>query len=178
LDYFGLKQLHGIIGKALLKYGLNSFMLVIFFVPNATREILLCLEQSVLDSCTCVYNILPTAGSLAGFKHSEETKAQISASRMGKSPSDETKAKISATKKGKNLSDEHKAKISAKKSKPVYLYVVHRHGLELSATYSNNQRASETLGIPRTTLFNYIKARTLFKLNGISHVVSYEADLS
>jgi group I intron endonuclease len=60
-DYVGLKQLHGIIGKALLKYGLNGFNLIIVFVSNPTREMLLSLEQSVLDSCTCVYNILPTA---------------------------------------------------------------------------------------------------------------------
>jgi len=121
---------------------------------------------------------LPTAGSTAGYKHSDETKEKISASRKGKNLSDETKAKISATKKGKNLSDEHKATISAKKGKPVYLYVVHDHGLELSASFPNKLRASETLGSARTTLFNYIKGRTLFKLNGISHVVSYEANLS
>jgi group I intron endonuclease len=142
-DYFNLKQLHGIIGKALCKYGLNGFMLIIVFVPDATREMVLCLEQSVLDSCVCVYNILPTAKSLAGFKHTEEAKAKVSVYRKGKNLSDETKAKISATKKGKNLSDEHKAKISATKGKPVYLYVVHTHGLELSSTHHNTVKLSE-----------------------------------
>jgi hypothetical protein len=40
---------HGIIGQALLKYLLDSFVLIIFFVPNATRSLLLALEQSVLE---------------------------------------------------------------------------------------------------------------------------------
>jgi group I intron endonuclease len=177
-DYFGLERLHGIIGRALLKYGLVSFILILVFVPNATREMVLSLEQSVLDNYTCVYYILQTAGSLAGFKHTEEAKAKVSAARKGKSHSDETKAKISAAKKGKNLSDGHKAKIAAKKSKAVYLYVVHPHGLELSAVYLNTPRASENLGIPRTTLSRYIQNRTLFKVNGISHVVSWGCNLT
>ena len=46
-------------------------------------------------------------------KHSEETKAKISAAKMGVPKSDETKAKISAAKMGKVHSDETKAKMSA-----------------------------------------------------------------
>jgi hypothetical protein len=38
---------------------------------------------------------------------------------------------------GKNLSDATKAKMSAKKAKPVYLYAVHHHGLELQSTHYN-----------------------------------------
>jgi hypothetical protein len=52
-------NLHGIIGKALLKYGLNSFVLVIFLVPNVTKGLVLSLEQSlrpVVDGCGCAYN--------------------------------------------------------------------------------------------------------------------------
>ncbi|CAG8751985.1 7168_t:CDS:2, partial [Acaulospora colombiana] len=106
--YLALNGIHGTIGKALLKYGLVGFILVIFLVPDAS--LVLALEQSVLDGCICAYNILPTAGSSAGAKHSEETKAKISASVKGNNPSEEHKARISAANKGKKHSDERKSK--------------------------------------------------------------------
>jgi hypothetical protein len=57
--YFSLKNVHGIIGQALLKYGLLGFILVIFLVPGATVPLVLFLEQSlrpVVDGCVCAYN--------------------------------------------------------------------------------------------------------------------------
>ena len=177
---------HGIIGQALLKYGLEGFVLVIFLVPDASPDLVLALEQSVLDGCVCVYNISPTAKSPAGVKHSEESKAKISAALKGKRSalkgrkrSDETKAKISAAMKaaghpnyGKNLSDEHKAKISAKNTKPVYLYAVHHHGVELQSTHYNAVMVAEILGIPRATLYSRIRHRTLFEFHGASYIAS------
>ena len=124
----------------------------------------------MIDSGACAYNILPTAGSSAGYKHSDETKEKISSSLKGNKNS-----------KGQKLSEEAKAKVSASRintGKLVYLYIVRTHGLELSATFHNRERASESLGIKRTTLYKYIKNRTLFKMNGVSHVVSWNADLS
>lgn len=47
-----------------------------------------------------------------GRPRSEETRAKISASKMGSKRPDEVKAKISATKKGKKLSEEHRRAIS------------------------------------------------------------------
>ena len=124
--YLRLSKLHGVIGPALLKYGLDSFVLVIFLIPNATSSLVLALEQSVLDGCVCAYNINPTAGSRAGVEFSEEHKAKISAAQKGNSNckgykhTEETKAKMSDAKRGecnpqygKPLSEETKAKISA-----------------------------------------------------------------
>jgi group I intron endonuclease len=179
--YFGLKKLHGIIGSALLKYGLVNFILTIIFMRDGAKEAVLSLEQEILDNCICEYNILPTAGSSAGLKHTEETKAKISECLkgntrcLGRELSDESRAKISAARKGQKLSEEHKAKISAKKGKAVYLYVVRTHGLELNATFPNRERASETLVINRTTLFRYLKNRTLFQINGLSYIISWVA---
>lgn len=197
--YLSFSKLHGIIGNALLKYSLDSFVLVIFFVPNATSSLVLSLEQSVLDSCVCAYNILPVAGSSAGFKHTDETKAKIGAAnkgntyRKGNRLSEETKAKLSEglkgnkNRQGTNHSEETLAKMSASqqgennsnfnKGKAVYLYVVHCHGFELTATFSNAVRCSETLGIPYTTLVNRIKNRTLFEINGLQHIVSRDGNL-
>lgn len=56
------------------------------------------------------------AAARLGSKHSEETKAKMSASRKGKSlgpKSEETKAKISAAKKGSTHTEATKAKMSA-----------------------------------------------------------------
>jgi len=135
--YFSNKS-HGIIKQALLKYGLNGFVLVLFLFPNATTSLLLALEQYMLDNCVCEYNILPTAGSSTGYKLSDEAKAKISAAKKGNSLSEEHKANLSAAGKGKSRSEETKAKMSDamkgrqgekasrfNKGKPVYLYVVH-----------------------------------------------------
>ncbi|CAG8659628.1 13766_t:CDS:2, partial [Acaulospora colombiana] len=107
-----------------------------------------------------------------GKSHSEETKAKMSASHKGQKHSAETKAKLSAAKTGRELPEGHKAKIS-NQGKPVYLYIVKPRALELNATFRNRERASESLGINRTTLYRYIKNRTLFKFNGVSHVLPY-----
>ena len=80
-------------------------------MPNATKGLVLSLEQSVLDNCVCAYNINPTAGSLAGAKHSDEAKAKMSARKQGA---------------GNPRFNQGKA---------VYLYVVHAHGLELQSTH-------------------------------------------
>jgi group I intron endonuclease len=167
--YFGLNHVHGAIGHALRKYGLAGFVLVIFLVPDV--GLVVALEQSVLDSCTCAYNILPTAGSSAGFKLSEETKEKMSAAKKGKSKSEEHKAKISSSRLGEDNPYYNRGKA-------VYLHLVHAHGLELSATYPNTIRASEHLGVPKATLYSRIKNRTLFKFNGLSHIVSRDANLS
>jgi len=66
--------------------------LVILLIPNATSLLLLSLEQFLLDNA---YNITQVAGSCAGVKHSEETRAKVSAAMKGRKRSEETKAKIS-----------------------------------------------------------------------------------
>jgi hypothetical protein len=120
------------------------------------------------------------SAALKGRELSEENKAKISASMKGKTNrkgqklSEESKAKISAANKGRELSEETKAKMS-NKGKPVYLYIVST--FELSATFRNGERASESLGIKRTTLNRYIQNRTLFKLKGLSYIASRDGTL-
>ena len=99
-------------------------------------EFLVGMEQWWMNMLQPEYNILPTAGSPLGYrhtkeslakqslaqmgrKHSDETKAKISAAHMGHSNflghkhTEETKAKMSAWQKGRTLTKEHKANISA-----------------------------------------------------------------
>ena len=56
-------------------------------------------------------------GSRLGTKHTEESKAKMSASQTGKTMSDLQKEKISATLKGRKMSDETKRKMSEARKK-------------------------------------------------------------
>jgi group I intron endonuclease len=58
-------------------------------------------EQYYIDLLKQKYNILKTAGSSLGFKHSEETWNKMSTAHGGKILSKETKAKIAAAHLGK-----------------------------------------------------------------------------
>jgi group I intron endonuclease len=149
-EYFTLKGAYGIILKALIKYGFDSFTLVLFFVPGITKDEVLRLEQYVLDTWKPEYNIQPFANSSVGRIMSEKSKAKLAAFRKGLKLSEETKAKISASLIGENNG-------RFNKGTPVYLYEVHTSEFELSATFHNRARASKVLGIPASTLFNYIK---------------------
>jgi hypothetical protein len=39
------------------KYGFRGFILILVFVPDATKEEVVRLEESVLDNFVCAYNI-------------------------------------------------------------------------------------------------------------------------
>jgi group I intron endonuclease len=99
--------------KAIIKYGYSCFTLEIleYCEPNDCIK----REQYYLDIFQPEYNILRTAGSSLGHKHSEETRAKISANLLGKTHSDETKGKISAAILGKIRTEEVRAKMCAAK---------------------------------------------------------------
>jgi len=101
--------------RAFLKYGENSFEFMILEVVM-TPEGLILLEQKYLDELYPEYNILPTAGSSLGYKHTEESKKKISEAEKGKSLSEKTKKKISEARKGTHykqpMSEEGRANIS------------------------------------------------------------------
>jgi group I intron endonuclease len=66
-----------IISKAILKYGYSNFKLEILEycdAPNVIER-----EQYYLDLLNPEYNILKTAGSTLGYKHTEETLAKLKA---------------------------------------------------------------------------------------------------
>lgn len=78
-----------IISKALIKHGYTNFTLEILEYSN--KDQVIDREQYYLNSLLPVYNILKTAGSSLGSKHSEETKAKLIAAWT-----EERKASISA----------------------------------------------------------------------------------
>lgn len=75
--YYSLRSLaksNRPIDRALLKYGFSSFSLEILeYCSEGKKELLLEREQYYLDNLNPQYNIVETAGSTLGYKHTEES---------------------------------------------------------------------------------------------------------
>lgn len=87
------------------KHGCQSFLFRPLLICE--KRDLLFYEQRAMDSLLPSYNTVPIAGSQLGYRHTEETRAKLSAAAKrtrnftGHRHSEETKAKISASRKGK-----------------------------------------------------------------------------
>ena len=123
-----LTKVKNTISKAFFKYGYSKFRLEI--LEYCDPLVLIEREQYYLDKFQPEYNILKTAGSLLGFKHSESTRERLSKfytgrvipqevrdklsnSQKGRVHTAEALAKMSKSKLGRKLSEEHKKNISA-----------------------------------------------------------------
>lgn len=91
------------------KYGVDN--LEFSLLERCAVEDLTVREQHYIDQRTDNYNSAPVAGSIRGFKLSEETKRRMSESATGKPCSAETRAKMSAY--SRNRSPEHLSKLAA-----------------------------------------------------------------
>ena len=99
------------------KYGELIFILSILeYIENSKQ--LIPREQYYIDTILPEYNISSTAGSLLGYRHTNEARAKISAAGMGKRHymygkhhSEETKRKMSDAHRGKHHSEATKRKI-------------------------------------------------------------------
>nr|QCW06914.1 hypothetical protein [Drechslerella brochopaga] len=86
LQYYNTKHLlknsYMVIYRALLKHGYSNFSLSILEYCEADK----CLEkeQYYINLLKPEYNILPTAGSNLGYKHTEQARSKIAAARKGK----------------------------------------------------------------------------------------------
>lgn len=78
------------------RYGPESFQLVIL---EATTELTI-REQFWIDQLAPEYNLAPAAGSLAGYRHSEQARAHMATAQLGRHHSLETRAKMSAAAMG------------------------------------------------------------------------------
>jgi len=100
--------------RAWAKYGEAAFV----FKPlmMCAPDMVLFYEQLFLDYFQTVdhgYNVLRTAGSRRGMKHSEETKAKLRAAHLGKIMSPESREKMRQNNLGRVVSEETRRKISA-----------------------------------------------------------------
>jgi len=132
-----LKRVNNYISRALLHHTHSAFSLTILEIIDIssksveeTRKLILSREQYYIDTFMPQYNILQKAGSLLGYKHSEESLVKMSEAKkgdkslmFGKTGKDhpffgkihtvESIAKISLARKGITHIDATKEKMSA-----------------------------------------------------------------
>lgn len=77
-----IKRSKSLIYRSLIKYGYSSFSLEILEYCEPSEVVLR--EQYFLDLLKPAYNILKTAASSLGFKHTKETKDKISRKLTGR----------------------------------------------------------------------------------------------
>ena len=99
--------------RAWNKYDESAFSFEI--IEECAEHDLTVREQWWMNALDSVYNSCPAAGSPRGFKHTDETRAKVSAALMGHPSytagmkhSDETKAKMSASRMGNKSTTGHK----------------------------------------------------------------------
>lgn len=144
-----------IICKALIKYGYSNFQLAIleYCAPEKCIE----REQCYFDKLNPEYNILKTAGWSLGFKHSEETLVKF----RNRKHSEETRAKISAGQIGNKRSEETKAKLRAfprpeGSGKPKIQIDVFDVETGKNALFSSISEAALVLGVHKASISKYI----------------------
>jgi len=117
-----LKKYKSAIYSSMLKYGPSGFRLEILEYCEKVKAVILSREQYYIDLLKPLYNLLQTAGSPLGYKHTEETLAKF----RNRVHTEETKKKIRKLRHteevkqtirlaalNRNISEDTKAKISA-----------------------------------------------------------------
>lgn len=167
--YYSLRQLNyskTTIHYALLKYGFSNFKLEILeYCEQGVNPVNR--EQYYIDLLKPEYNILNQAGSLLGFKHSEETlsyfrehrkvseetRKNLSEAATGRILSPELRKELSEIRKGIKLTDETRSKIAqaAVKLRGVTVSIKDTE-TSLISNYSSLTEAAEALGVSRTAI--------------------------
>lgn len=151
----------------------------VYYHPTTSRQTAYELEQLLLDQHfgkPYLWNVAPTSTSQKGFKHSDETKQKMSATRS----TPEMRELMASVHRGRVLTDEHRAAISAggkgrivSQSTRDLLSSIHRGvkrpaelGAQVSATkrarakkisidgvvYRGASEAHEMIGVGRSTI--------------------------
>lgn len=156
-----------LIYKALLVYGYSSFKLEI--LEYCEPEINIEREQYYLDLLKPEYNILKTAGSSLGHKHSEETKEKIKAAALNRSEEALIKLREHLLKLNSSPEQlEHLAKLNsspeqkARIAKLATAVVVTELVSEVSVEYESLRQAARELKTHPETLRRCIKAQKPF----------------
>lgn len=133
----------------MIKYGYAKFSLeVLEYCPV---ENILEREQYYLDLLKPKYNILKTAGSTLGYKHSEETIAKFKLRRH----TEDTLEKF----RSKTFSEETRAKISAANGSKVSVVDTLTNN---NTIYDSIRKAAQGLGVPYPTLHYYVGKDKLY----------------
>ena len=165
--------------NALIHHGHSAFSLTIIeyldvrdLTKSEAKDIIIGREQFYIDLLNPEYNILRTAGSLSGFKHSNITIAKFKKSKLkennpmfGKFHTEETKLKMSTIKIGELRSEDTKLKIGLTNSRKVFIF---KHDPILNTKvlikiFNNYTEASQYFDCSIRTLSRYIDKNILYK---------------
>lgn len=177
-----------IIYRAMNKYGLDNFSLIILDICESDRTTCLTLEQLAFDIWKPEYNVLTVAGSPVGFIHSDETRALMSMLKTGdknafygKTHTLEVKQLLKEFNSGENNPNYGKKRSvetinkiiasSAHRAKPVYCYTW--EDKIYLGVYSSVNQMSKKLNLVRGTIQYCIKNQTPLTTKDGNWFVSY-----
>ena len=160
------------IHSALLKYGYSNFGLEILEYCNTSN--LINREQYYINLLKPEYNILKTAGSVLGLKHSETTKELYRTTRLGVKRSKHLKLSragelVRNTGKTRVFSEETRLKLSANNHKSIAVNIRNTE-TGVVTTFSSQNKAAQFLGVSETTVRRFIKQQRSCK----SYIITIE----
>jgi group I intron endonuclease len=179
--------------NALLSHGYSAFSLTIYeyidiqYLPkDEARKLILEREQLYIDTLRPNYNLLKTAGSSLGFKHTESNKAKLSEINkgenhpmFGRSHTEETKALMKANHSRGMLGRIHSPRTKALMSKTrtginhpnfgkfktIFVYSLDPVSNEktLHKIFYNPLEAAQYFNCTRRTISRYLDKNALYK---------------
>lgn len=135
--------------RALLKYGMVNFTLVILEFSDV-KGLLEC-EQKWIDSLKPAYNLSPLAGNSRGYKHTDETKNKLKSLALGRKVSEETRKIMSAAHIGQKPTTGIKVEVTDINT-------------NVTTIYESKIKAAKGIGVDVKTLANYEKKIKQMKL--------------
>jgi group I intron endonuclease len=120
-------------------------------------------EQYYIDLLKPEYNILKVAGSSLGHKHTEESRAQMSATHLSRTWSEEHKAKLieNITKLNSNPEQQAKSReriIRYNLTKSIKVEVLDLE-TNLTSTYDSIRKAAEALNCAKNSIHYFEKQK-------------------
>lgn len=117
-----LRSKNQMLHKAILKYGLDNFLIYIEYLPSFSKNELLDIEEQLILKYNCLvpngYNICSRGQYREGYVVSDETKKKISDKAKGRTRTAEHQKKLNDANRGQKRTKEQKDKMSiAQKSK-------------------------------------------------------------
>ena len=160
-----------LIHKALVKYGMVNFILVI--VEFSDKDNLLKCEQKWMDELKPKYNINPLAGNSRGYKHSDRTKKILRAMGLNRVVSEETRKKMSEVHIGQEPTTGIKVEVTDIKT-------------NITTIYESIVKAAKGLGVNVKTLWDYeqklkqmeLEPKNLYKNKWLINFLREDSNLS